>query len=179
MSYRIYASIGSREIQLFGNNEYPKHFLEELKNQGCKIDEEYCFNKFKIKSLPPIIKAIEKDIIDIVNSRNERYKKVLDRYHEIGKEITDEDLDDEYSLVKTVTVDCYPTCNFTNSYKDGIKDNNLTTRMLESFDCGYIFISARLLNFIGSKKYEWGYNLEHKCIEYKLREGVNLYFEAY
>ena len=77
MSYRIYVSMGDREMQLFGNNEYPESFLKELENQGLKFsNEEYWFEKFKIKKLSPIIKSIDEYIIDTVEKMNDRYKQL-------------------------------------------------------------------------------------------------------
>ena len=70
MSYRIYVN----DYQCLGNNEYPKVLIDELKRQGCKMDEDGCFHDFEIKELQPIIEALEKYIIDMNNwALNKKY----------------------------------------------------------------------------------------------------------
>jgi len=63
MSYRIYVN----DYQCLGNNECPDVLINELKRQGCKIDEDGCFKNFEIKELEPIIEALEQYIIDMNN----------------------------------------------------------------------------------------------------------------
>lgn len=60
MSYRIYVN----NYQCLGNNECPEVLMNELKRQGCEIDEDGCFKNFEIKELEPIIEALEQYIID-------------------------------------------------------------------------------------------------------------------
>lgn len=59
MSYRTYVN----GTQIMGNNEYSINLINELKKQGCKLDEEECFENFELKELQPIIEALERHII--------------------------------------------------------------------------------------------------------------------
>ena len=73
MSYRIYVN----DYQCLGNNECPKVLIDELKRQGCKMNEDGCFHDFEIKELQPIIEALEKYIIDMNNwALNKTYNSV-------------------------------------------------------------------------------------------------------
>ena len=63
MSYRITVN----DVQIFGNNEYPSHFLDFLKESGVKMDEDCLFNHtFNVGEFDVMkaISAIEKDVED-------------------------------------------------------------------------------------------------------------------
>lgn len=60
MSYRIYVN----DIQCLGNNECPEVLINELEKQGCKFDEDGCFDNFEIKDLQGVIEALEKYIYE-------------------------------------------------------------------------------------------------------------------
>lgn len=83
MSYRIWAKKDNGAyLQLFGNNEYPEDFIEELKRQGCKVDEDGCFPDFKIKEIQPIINSINNYIIEISNKNRSRGISIYDFSHD-------------------------------------------------------------------------------------------------
>lgn len=61
MSYRIKVN----NTQIFGNNEYPSHFLNFLRESGVKIDEDCLFSHtFEVGEFDAMkaISAIEKDV---------------------------------------------------------------------------------------------------------------------
>lgn len=78
MSYRTY--INGHEW--LGNNECPVVILEELKRQGCQLNEDYCTLldddcndvPFEIKDLNSLVKATEQAILEMVK----RNPKVAD-----------------------------------------------------------------------------------------------------
>lgn len=79
MSYRIWAEKENGEyFQLFGNNEYPEEFIDELKNQGCEIDEDGCFESFEIKELQPIINSINSYIIKVAENTKKYGDSIYD-----------------------------------------------------------------------------------------------------
>lgn len=75
MSYRIKAHIGNTEdgyYQIFGNNEWPKDFLEELKVQGASIDGDGCFEDFEVKDINRLLETINKYILQIDKEKKEQ-----------------------------------------------------------------------------------------------------------
>lgn len=115
MSYRIYVN----GYQCLGNNECPTVLLDELKRQGCEIDEDGCFKNFELKELQPIISALEQYIVDTNNwAINESYWK---------SSIAD----------------------FTDILeKDKDSGGGLTWRIMEHIEHGYFFITVQFLNAI-------------------------------
>lgn len=182
MSYRIYVSMGDREMQLFGNNEYPESFLKELENQGLKFsNEEYWFEKFKIKKLSPIIKSIDEYIIDTVEKMNDRYKQLnAISLKMLKREPKDSDYENSgfNKVLTTIASDCYPACNFTEEYKLGKTHGSVTSTMLDIVNYGYIFVGVNLLRFIGKENYHLEYDKSLNHFVYELNEGVELYFEG-
>lgn len=44
MAYRTYVgTTGKDSIQILGNNEYYQPFIDELKRQGIKVNEDGCY----------------------------------------------------------------------------------------------------------------------------------------
>lgn len=115
MSYRIYVN----DMQCLGNNECPKVLIDELKRQGCNMDEDGCFHNFEIKELQPIISALEQYIVDANDwAVNKSYWK---------RSIAD----------------------FTDIFeKDKDYGNGLTWRVSEYIECGYLFVTFNFLNAI-------------------------------
>lgn len=182
MSYRIYVSMGEKKMQLFGNNEFPAGFLDELSKQGCEINSEGHFNKFKVNSLIPIIKTIDEYIKNTVEFHNRRVKERNDlvlKNLKRGVKESDYEGNEFNKLLTSFAPDCYPSCNFTDNYKSGVKHNDITTSMYEVYNCGYLFISVKLLDFIGEKNYDFWYDEKYDSLVYELKEGVELYFEGY
>lgn len=63
MAYRTYVgTTGKSEIQILGNNEYYQPFIDELINQGIKVDDDYCYGleeSGEIKDIQPFIDILE------------------------------------------------------------------------------------------------------------------------
>lgn len=115
MSYRIYVN----NYQCLGNNECPQTLMNELKRQGCELDEDNCFKNFEIKELQPVIEALEQYIVD-------RNNWTLNR---------------EYNPCSIA--------DFSDVFnKDKNYGNGLTWRIQEHLECGYLFITINFLNAI-------------------------------
>ena len=63
MAYRTYVgTTGKKEIQILGNNEFYEPFVDELKRQGIKVDEDCCYGfeeSGNIKEIQPFIDILE------------------------------------------------------------------------------------------------------------------------
>ena len=180
MSYRIYAICGEHKEQLFGNNECPKQFLEELKRQGCIVDEESCFEKFKIKELAPILEAIDKYIIETEEYFTKKAKKDNEftlKYLKREPKDSDYDCSKWDSLLTVVNPGCIPTANFTRQYIQGKSINEVTSCMIDVYTRSYLFIGVRIINLIGFKNLHYEGKFSKACLE--LNEGIELYFEGY
>lgn len=181
MSYRIYAMYGEHKEQLFGNNECPKQFLEELIRQGCIVDEESCFEKFKVKELAPILEAIDKYIISTEEYFTQKAKKDNEftlKYLKRKPKDSDYEINKwGHSLLTVVNSGCIPTANFTDHYIQGKRINEVTSCMMEVYECSYLFIGVKLINLIGFKNLHYVGKLNKACLE--LNEGVELYFEGH
>lgn len=63
MAYRTYVGTTEQDpIQILGNNEYYYPFIEELKKQGCRVDEDLCYDCAEIKDIQSIIEILEQYI---------------------------------------------------------------------------------------------------------------------
>lgn len=120
MSYRTY--INGHEW--LGNNECPVVILEELKRQGCQLNEDYCGPEdddgnivpFEVKDLNGLVKATEQAILEMVK----RYPKVAD---------------------------------FNRGVEYWARNHHLTYGMSLSRDYAYIFWSVKLLDLVGADNY--------------------------
>lgn len=180
MSYRIYAICNGKEEQLFGNNEYPKQFLEELKRQGCIVDGESCFNKFKIKELAPILEAIDKYIVSTEEYFTQKAKEENEfalKYLKREPKDSDYDVSGWHYLLTVVNSGCIPTANFTRQYVQGKKINEVTSCVMDIYERSYLFIGVRLINLIGFENLHYVGKFNKACLE--LNEGVELYFEGH
>lgn len=182
MSYRIYATCNGKEKQIFGNNEYPEQFFEELKRQGCIVSGDGYFEKFKIKELAPILEAIDKYIV----STEEYFTQKAKEENEFTlKCLKREPKDSDYGfrengwrpLLTVVNSGCIPTANFTNHYMQGKRINEVTSCMMEVYECSYLFIGVKLINLIGFENLHYVGKLNKACLE--LNEGIELYFEGH
>lgn len=147
MSYRIYVN----NYQCLGNNECPKVLIDELKRQGCEIDEDYCFHDFEIKELEPIIEALEQYIVDTNNwALNKKYN---------SGSIAD------FSDI------------FERHKKYG---NGLTWSIQEQLEYGYLFVTVNFLKAIqGDYEEDMDYeNKEHRIV-YKIKECHHIYMSGF
>ena len=147
MSYRIYVN----NYQCLGNNECPKVLIEELKRQGCEMNEDNCFHDFEIKELQPIIEALEQYIRDMNEwALNKKYKP---------SSIAD----------------------FSNVFDESEKyGNGLTWKIQEYLECGYLFVTVNFLKAI-KDDYEEDFDFENKehRIVYKIKEGHHIYMSGF
>ena len=149
MSYRIYVN----DMQCLGNNECPKVLVDELKRQGCNMDEDRCFHNFEIKELQPIISALEQYIVDANDwAVNKSYCSF-------------------FSLIIDVAAD------FTDIFeKDKDYGNGLTWRVSEYIECGYLFVTFNFLNVI---KDDYSVDFSGDRITYKIKEGHHVFMSGY
>ena len=63
MAYRTYVgTTGKDEIQILGNNEFYQPFIDELINQGIKVDDDGCYGfkeSSEIKDIQPFVDILE------------------------------------------------------------------------------------------------------------------------
>lgn len=156
MAYRTYVrTTGKDSIQILGNNEFYKPFIDELKKQGINVDDDdWCygidFEDDDVKKEPQSIKEIQ-PFIDIL----EQY--IWDKDEEI--KIYDEDIFNLRPNEKTI-----------------IKD--FTFRMRELKENGYIFVTANLVDYL-KDNLDMEYDIKNKKYIYKIKEGKEVWFSAY
>lgn len=145
MSYRIYVN----DYQCLGNNECPQVLIDELKRQGCEIDEDDCFRDFEIKELEPIIEALEQYIIDTNNwALNKTYNPgSIANFSDVLKKPSRNGLTWNIKH-KTECGYLFVTVNFLNAIKD---------------DCEEYF----------------DFEDKNHQIKYRIKEGHHIYMSAY
>lgn len=158
MAYRTYVgTTGKDSIQILGNNEFYKPFIDELKRQGVDVNKDGCYgwdyneeDEFEIEYTRTPIKEIQ-PFIDIL----EQY--IWEKDKEI--KIYNEDIFNLRPNEKTI-----------------IKD--FTFRMRDLKENGYIFVTANLVDYL-KENLEMHYDIEKKKYVYKIKEGKYVWFEAY
>jgi hypothetical protein len=144
MSYRIIArNQYGKVFQLFGNNEYPEDFINELVRQGCKPDEDGCFVDFKIKELQPVIESMERYIYKTYLNLKDSYGSIFD----ISYVVDDFCKDTKYTIPMWKRIEigidngfAFIIHNFINEFKDDIDMKScLNMSIKEGHD---IYISA-------------------------------------
>lgn len=157
MAYRTYVgTTGKDSIQILGNNEYYQPFIDELKRQGIKVNEDGCYgynydeDGFDIQYTHTAIKDIQ-PFIDIL----EDYIWEIDR----DTRQYNEDIFNLRPTEKTI-----------------IKD--FTFRMRELKENGYIFVTANLVDYL-KDNLEMHYDIEKHKYTYKIKEDKEVWFEAY
>lgn len=150
MAYRTYVgTTGKDSIQILGNNEGYGPLFDELKRQKFKIDQDGCY-RGKVKEIQPIIDILEKYIWD----KDEQIKKWKERY---GAKA------DIFNLRPTETeLEC----------------GGLTYQMIEHQRNAYIFVTANLVNYLEDNLDEV-YDSERNEFVYEIKEGKEVWFEAY
>lgn len=160
MAYRTYVgTTGKDSIQILGNNEYYQPFVDELKKQGYYVDSDGCYgiiiseDDVDSKCIP--IKEIQ-PFIDILEQYIWEKDKEMNKYFK----------DKEYK------VDIF------NLRPDKEFDKDLTFRMKELQENAYIFVTANLVNYL-KDNIDMKYDIENKKYIYKIKEGKEIWFEAY
>lgn len=153
MSYRIYVHTekDGKKYQCLGNNECPEVLIEELKKQGCEMDEDNCFENFEIKELEPIIEGLEKYIEDTNNWHlNRKYKP---------SSIAD----------------------FSNIFEESkMSRNGLTWKIQQYLECGYLFVTVNFLKAIEDAYEEiLDFENERHNVTYKIAEGKHIYMSGF
>ena len=141
-----------------GNNVLHEEIYDELKRQGCPFDQDGCVENFEVTDLDGLVKACEKVII----RKTQEDKRVADFNHTIEE------------CVKINEQG--PSAAF-----------DLTETLHKVQSCGYIFISAQLLNYIGEffKQWEWviyfpeGAKNKASELKYRLCGNGKCLFSAY
>lgn len=130
MSYRIQVN----GVQIFGNNEAPKAFLDFLREQGVKVGEDCCFeHTFEVGTLDVMktVDAIEQAIKDIDEERKERLRKNSLRTINSMTARSLWDFSDQEEYLKTA--------------KEDDLGVNITDLAFEIYTTGYIFIPVKFV----------------------------------
>lgn len=161
MSYRIeLINRNNEELQVFGNNECPKIFLDEIKKQGAIIDEEDNFDKFKIKDIMPIITCID------------TYVKELEIKFQEEKQYHDIEIDVENELYNLKKVYQNSIFDFTNDIY--LRDNAYPLWLQAEYkiNCAYLFFSYNFIKHIED-------SLDRVSLyEYKLKDGEEIFLKG-
>lgn len=156
MAYRTYVgTTGKDSIQILGNNESYKPFLDELKRQGYTIDKDLCYglefddngahDKYTpVKDIQPIIEVLEKYIEDKAEEVKKIYNEDIFDLRAKGPEI----------------------------------DKDFTFRMMQLQENAYIFVTANLVNYL-KDNLEQEYDIKKHKFIYKIKEGKEVWFSAY
>ena len=129
MNIRLYVINGKNEkMQIFGNNDFPDEFIDELRNQGLEFDD--CFHEFKIHELQPLVDVVKQDF----ERRWMKYKKGKDFLKKIN----------EYNGESIVDF----TQNFINIVTKEYKCKSLYFNAYYILESGYMFILYNLIKFI-------------------------------
>ena len=115
-----------------GNNEYSKEIFEELERQGCKFDNEECWVKepFEVKDLDGLVKAVERHLMHLYNTRPRQL--------------------DSLGIF----------ANVENGDNRGYTEDQLTLRLQEFSNYGYLFYSVKLLEYGGEEGKDWEFYWE-------------------
>lgn len=173
MSYRIRVrNAKGKDLQLFGNNEYPEEFIREIKKQGAVIDNDGCFRNFQVKEIRPIINSVEKYIKDaqkswessqdyaweITQYRNERHDQ---------KSVKSNSIFDFTNNVLPLNIHPNP------KYKTGYDEAPIWFIMSSMIEDSLAFASLQLIYHINS-------SLERvSAYEYRLKRGEKIIIEGY
>lgn len=155
MAYRTYVgTTGKDSIQILGNNEFYKPLIDELIRQGYYVDKDYCygieFEDDELKDKCTSIKEIQ-PIIDIL---------------------------EQYIWEKDKETKVYNNDIFNLRYDDKRHGNDFTFSMMELQENAYIFVTANLINYL-KENLERKYDYKKKKFIYKIKEGKEVWFEAY
>lgn len=156
MAYRTYVgTTGKDEIQILGNNEFYQPFVDELKRQGIKVYDDWCYGidfnendelertRTSIKEIQPFVDILEKYI----------WEK-----------------DEETKLYNADIFNLRP--DETTIIKD------FTFRMRELQENGYIFVTANLINYL-KENLDMKYDVKNNKYVYKIKDGKEVWFSAY
>lgn len=130
MAYRIQVN----GVQIFGNGEAPKAFLDFLREQGVDIDKDCCFEHiFEIGTLDVMkaVDAIEQAVKDIDEERRERLRKSSLRTINSMAARSLWDFSDKEEYLKTA--------------EEGDLGVNITDLAFEVYTTGYIFIPVKFV----------------------------------
>lgn len=129
MSTRLYVINSKNEkMQIFGNDDFPMSFIEELERQGLKYDES--FENFPIKELQPLV--------DIIKSEFEKKWKNYEKNKEFYKEIN-------YTNGESIAD---WTNDFIDAYSGKFKCRSLYSITYSMIENGYMFILYNLIKFL-------------------------------
>lgn len=142
MSYRTYiGTTGKDSVQILGNNECYKPFIEQLQKYGYEVNDEGIYYAKPIKELQPLIDILEQYILDKRKHIKNIYKKDI----------------------------------FNLKPKDM---NNLTFDLMELQENAYIFTTSNIIKYL-EDNIDIDYDIERKKYVFKLKEGKEIWFEAF
>ena len=130
MAYRIQVN----GVQIFGNDEIPKAFLDFLREQGVEIDEDCCFkHTFEIGKLDVMkaVDAIEQAVKDI----DEKFKEKL----------SNSSLRTVSGMTAKSLWDFSDQEEYLKSAEEGDLGVNITDFAFEVYTTGYIFIPVKFI----------------------------------
>lgn len=156
MAYRTYVgTTGKDEIQILGNNEFYQPFIDELKRQGIKVDDDWCY-------------GIDFNECDELEHTRTSIKEIQPFVDILEKYIWEKDEE-----TKLYNVDIF---NLRPDETTIIKD--FTFRMRELQENGYIFVTANLINYL-KENLDMKYDIEKKKYVYEIKDGKKVWFSAY
>jgi hypothetical protein len=152
MSYRTYVE----GVQIFGNNECYKKWINFIVKEGIKVDEDECYDGY-ISDIQGAVEVIEEIILDIAKERNDMKLCNIFDFTDIYNEEVEARNNNDYSL-------------------------NLTYRLKHIMDNGYIFMSNNFIEACGDKVRSYlDFKDSRKRTEYyKLTNNdIKIHVEAY
>lgn len=141
-----------------GNNEYSEIIFDELKRQGCPFDEEWDVGfkePFEVKDLDGLVKAVERHLMHLYNTNPKQLSSL--------------------SIF----------ANVENGDNRGYTENQLTLRLQEFSNYGYLFYSVNLLKYVGEEGKDWEFYWERDkesnelVCHYRLINDGKCLFKAY
>ena len=149
MAYRTYIN----DHEWLGNNIMFDNIYKELKRQGCPFDDnDNCVKSFQVKDLDALVKACEKDIVEL----REKW------------------------LVNTYKPTDIATANFIFE-GHGLYGSDLTLNLNDYQKHAFIFISSNLLEYVGWDNINIECKvIDGKVINhFTLKEGAKCEFKAF
>ena len=141
-----------------GNNEYSEEIFNELKRQGCKFNADWeteDFDSFEVKDLDGLVKATEAYLMNKFR-KNPKCMNIGDLFQRV------EDKEDR-----------------------GYTEDQLTLRLQEIREYGYLFLSVKLLEYVGEEYKDWEFYWERDketkqlVCHYRLLKDGKCMFKAY
>ena len=155
MAYRTYVgTTGKNSIQILGNNEFYQPFIDEIKRQGIYVGDDCCFG---------------------IQFEEDDTRKSKTAIKEIQPFI---DILEQYIWEKDKETKLYKADIFNLRYDSKKHGTDFTYAMKDLQENAYIFVTANLINYL-QDNLERHFDYKKKKFVYKIKEGKEVWFEAY